>query len=86
VGNGRELNIRTKKFALRIMRLYEARAAGRARSKAEFIAKMGIVLEEGDESVFWLELKACPLRPKPLLPPDKVHLQTPALDGGTSAF
>lgn len=31
------------------------RAAGRARSKAEFVAKVGIVLEEADESVFWLE-------------------------------
>jgi four helix bundle protein len=32
------------------------RAVGRARSKAEFIAKMGVVVEEADESVFWLEL------------------------------
>ena len=32
------------------------RAACRARSKAEFIAKMGIVEEEADESAFWLEL------------------------------
>ena len=32
------------------------RAVGRARSKAEFIAKMGIVVEEADETVFWLEL------------------------------
>jgi four helix bundle protein len=32
------------------------RAACRARSKAEFAAKMGIVLEETDESPFWLEL------------------------------
>jgi len=32
------------------------RAACRSRSKAEFISKMGIVLEESDESVFWLEL------------------------------
>jgi four helix bundle protein len=28
----------------------------RARSKAEFIAKMGIVEEETDESAFWIEL------------------------------
>src|SRR5262245_41239542 len=34
------------------------RAAGRARSKAEFIAKIGIVIEESDETVFWLELLA----------------------------
>jgi len=32
------------------------RAACRARSKAEFRAKLGIVLEEADESAFWLEL------------------------------
>ncbi len=32
------------------------RAACRARSRAEFIAKMGIVEEECDESVYWIEL------------------------------
>jgi four helix bundle protein len=32
------------------------RAACRARSKPDFIAKMGIVLEEADETVYWLEL------------------------------
>ena len=32
------------------------RAVCRARSKAEFIAKMGVVLEEEDETTFWLEL------------------------------
>ena len=32
------------------------RAACRGRSQAEFIAKLGIVLEEADESQFWLEL------------------------------
>ncbi|HXJ96521.1 MAG TPA: four helix bundle protein [Terriglobia bacterium] len=32
------------------------RAACRARSKAEFISKMGVVVEEADETVFWLEL------------------------------
>src|ERR1051326_4074418 len=32
------------------------RAACNARSKPEFIAKIGIVVEEADESVFWLEL------------------------------
>ena len=32
------------------------RAACRARSKPEFIAKLGIVEEEADESAFWLEL------------------------------
>src|SRR5438132_1509783 len=32
------------------------RSARRARSRKEFLAKMGIVEEEGDESAFWLEL------------------------------
>ena len=32
------------------------RAACRARSRAEFISKISIVLEEADESAFWLEL------------------------------
>ena len=32
------------------------RAACRGRSKAEFIAKIGTVAEEADESAFWLEL------------------------------
>lgn len=32
------------------------RAACRGRSKAEFIAKLGIVEEEADESLFWLEM------------------------------
>ena len=72
---------RTKKFALRIMKLVGAlpktvqgraisnqlmrsgtsvaanyRAACRARSKREFIAKLGTMEEEADESAFWLEL------------------------------
>jgi four helix bundle protein len=32
------------------------RAACRARSVADFIAKLGIVEEEADESVYWLEM------------------------------
>src|SRR5438094_8090823 len=32
------------------------RSARRARSRKEFLAKMGIVEEESDESSFWLEL------------------------------
>jgi four helix bundle protein len=32
------------------------RAVCRARSKSDFISKMGIVLEEADESAFWIEL------------------------------
>jgi len=31
------------------------RASCRARSKREFIAKIGTVIEEADESLFWLE-------------------------------
>jgi four helix bundle protein len=76
-----ELKNRTKKFALRIIKLVEAlpktktgdvigkqllrcgtsvaanyRAACRAKSTSDFIAKLGIVEEEGDESMFWLEI------------------------------
>ena len=76
-----ELKARTKRFALRILKLVAAlprsiegraianqlvrcgtsvaanyRAACRARSKAEFVAKMGVVLEEADETQLWLEL------------------------------
>ncbi len=76
-----EMKLRTKKFALRVIRLIQAlpkgrvadvigrqllrsgtsvganyRAACRARSQAEFIAKMGIVEEEADESLYWMEL------------------------------
>ena len=32
------------------------RAACRARSRSEFIAKIGVVLEEADETQLWLEL------------------------------
>jgi four helix bundle protein len=32
------------------------RAACRGRSTAEFIAKIGVIEEEADESAFWLEL------------------------------
>ena len=48
------------------------RAVCRGRSKAEFIARLGVVEEEADESAFWLELiiEAALLRPdlvQPLL-------------------
>ena len=48
------------------------RATCRARSKAEFIAKIGVVLEEADETLLWLELIAeaklvSPKRVEPLL-------------------
>src|SRR3981081_984804 len=32
------------------------RSAGRARSRKEFGARIGVALEEADESLFWLEL------------------------------
>ena len=32
------------------------RAACRARSRADFISKLGLVLEEADESLFWMEI------------------------------
>src|ERR1041384_4165940 len=49
------------------------RAACRARSKLEFIAKIGIVEEEADESAFWMEL----IIESELL---KLHLVQPLLD------
>src|SRR5207248_6600519 len=32
------------------------RAVCRARSSAEFVSKLGIVIEEADESLYWLEM------------------------------
>jgi four helix bundle protein len=32
------------------------RAVCRARSRREFVSKIGLVVEEADESVFWIEL------------------------------
>ena len=76
-----ELKARTRKFALRIIRLFRAlpktaeaqiigkqllrsgtavaanyRATCRARSRAEFLARIGVVVEEADETVFWMEM------------------------------
>jgi four helix bundle protein len=46
------------------------RAAGRARSNREFVARLGVVLEEADESELWLEaLATCELAAKPALEP-----------------
>ena len=75
------LKDRTKRFALRIIRVIRSlppglegriighqllrsgmsvaanyRAVCRARSRSEFLAKLAIVIEEADESAFWLEL------------------------------
>ena len=46
------------------------RAACRGRSKTEFVAKLGIVVEEADECEYWLEL----IMEGKLLPEDKVKL------------
>ena len=46
------------------------RAAGKARSHAEFAAKIGTVDEEADESLYWLEyLRDCRLVPEAELAP-----------------
>jgi four helix bundle protein len=77
------LKLRTKDFALRIIKLFQAlprsdeariigkqllrsgtsvganyRAACRSRSRAEFLARLGVVVEEIDETVYWLDLLA----------------------------
>jgi four helix bundle protein len=91
----RELQNRTKQFALRILKLIDAlpntaagrvianqlvrsamsvganyRAACRARSRVEFAAKLGVVLEEADESLYWLEM----IRDAKLIPDTKISL------------
>jgi four helix bundle protein len=89
----RELQDRTKQFALRVLNLVDAlphsaagraissqlvraatsvganyRSACRARSRAEFAAKLGVAVEEADESLYWLEL----IRDGKLLPEKKL--------------
>lgn len=44
------------------------RAACRAKSKADFISKMGTVEEEADETLFWLEM----IEESGLVPPDRL--------------
>lgn len=78
-----QLRGRTKQFAYRIVKLFQAlpkttesqvagkqllrcgtavaanyRSACRARSAAEFASRVGVVAEEADETVFWMELLA----------------------------
>ena len=53
--------VKGRAIANQIMRIATSvaanyRGAGRARSRAEFIAKIGVVEEEADETAFWLEL------------------------------
>ena len=77
----KELQERTKKFAIRVIKLVKElektsigriigsqllragtsvaanyRAVCRSKSIKDFIAKLAIVIEEADESVFWLEI------------------------------
>jgi len=91
----RELQNRTKQFALRVPNLIDVlprtaagraisnqlvraatsvganyRSACRARSRAEFAAKLGIAVEEADESLYWLEL----VRDGKLVPENKLSL------------
>jgi four helix bundle protein len=91
----RELQHRTKQFALRVLKLIDAlprtpagraisnqlvrsamsvganyRAACRGRSRQEFAAKLGTVLEEADESLYWLEM----IRDAKLIPESKISL------------
>lgn len=79
--NREELQLRTKQFALRIVKLSSAmptsvagraiasqivrsgtsvganyRSACRARSRPDFISKIGIAAEEADETAYWLEI------------------------------
>jgi four helix bundle protein len=66
--NREELQKRTKQFGLRVMKLCDAllrsatsvganyRSACRTRSSADWINKLGVVIEEADESAYWLEL------------------------------
>jgi four helix bundle protein len=91
----RDLQRRTKEFALRTLKLIDAlpptiagrtianqldrgamsvganyRAACRARSRLEFAAKLGTVLEEADESLYWLEM----IREAKLIPEARLSL------------
>jgi four helix bundle protein len=79
--NEQEFKDKTRKLAVRIIRMVEAlprgrasdiigrqllrsstsvganyRAACRARSAADMVAKLAIVVEEADESLYWMEL------------------------------
>ena len=46
------------------------RAVCRARSKREFISKIGTVVEEADESVYWLEM----MYDNKIVPPQRLEL------------
>ena len=67
---GREANVIANQILRSTSVAANYRAVGRARSKPEFVAKMGIVLEEADETVLWLEFLADSgiIKPKRLEP------------------
>ena len=58
------------------------RAACRSRSHAEFAAKLGIVAEESDETIYWLEL----IRDGNLLPANKLTELLQEADELTAIF
>ena len=53
---GRELSDQLFRAGTRVGANY--RSACRARSHADFVAKLGLVVEESDEIIYWLELIA----------------------------
>jgi four helix bundle protein len=90
----KEMQVRTKAFALRVIRLFQQlprteearilgkqilrsgtsvaanyRAACRAKSRADFVSKLGTTVEETDEILFWLEL----LEEAGIVPPSKLE-------------
>jgi len=92
--NREELQLRTKQFALRIVKLSSAmptsvagraiasqivrsgtsvganyRSSCRARSRPDFISKIGIAAEETDETAYWLEI----LMESKLMPATKIE-------------
>ncbi len=58
------------------------RAACRSRSRAEFAAKLGVVAEEADETIYWLEL----IRDGNLLPENKLDDLLKEADELTAIF
>lgn len=54
--SGREIGKQLLRSGMSVGANY--RAACRGRSKAEFCSKLGIVEEEADETIFWMELLA----------------------------
>jgi four helix bundle protein len=77
--NPAELKERTMQFAVRVLKLADAlpnkisvasnyRAALRGKSRADFVNKITIVLEEADETAFWIDL----IERTGLLPPKRL--------------